>query len=281
MEILQSAQRITHQCKGFRAAGKTIGFVPTMGALHEGHLSLIRICRQETDVTIVSIFVNPNQFNDKNDLLNYPRMPEKDAALAREEGCDILFMPDEKEVYPEADTRNFAFGGLDTTMEGEHRPGHFNGVAQVVTRLFDIVLPHRAYFGLKDFQQLAILKKVTRDLGLPVELRACPIVREEDGLAMSSRNMLLTPEQRSHASLISKTLFQARSLKESKSVEEIKHIVTDRINNDPFMQTEYFEIADSSTLQPVQSWSDATSIIGCIAVRTGKIRLIDNIDFSS
>jgi pantoate--beta-alanine ligase len=208
-------------------------------------------------------------------------MPGKDTALVEGEGCDIVFMPGEKDIYPEPDTRVFDFGGLDTTMEGRYRPGHFRGVAQVVTRLFDIVLPHRAYFGIKDFQQLAIIRKVSHDLQIPVEIIACPIIRESDGLAMSSRNMLLTPEQRAHAPLIFQTLSRAAEMRKSHSLREVREFVIQTIDGDPFMTTEYFEIADKHTLQPAENWNESAGQIGCIAVRVGSIRLIDNVIFSS
>jgi pantoate--beta-alanine ligase len=281
MKAVNTARQLKDAIRSLnKAKGKT-GFVPTMGALHQGHLSLVRLCRSQNELTVVSIFVNPTQFNDKNDLKNYPRMPEMDIALLEEAGCDVVFLPDEKEIYPEPDTRVFDFGGLDTVMEGKFRPGHFNGVAQVVTRLFQLVEPQRAYFGLKDFQQLAILRKVVKDCGLPIELVACPIVREADGLAMSSRNMLLTPEQRSHVPLISKTLFMAKEMTGNRSPDETRQFVSGRINQDPLLQTEYFEIVNDSTLQPVKSWGEAGGKIGCLAVKVGTIRLIDNIVFSS
>jgi pantoate--beta-alanine ligase len=281
MKVVYTARQIREAIKSRKKPGVTTGFVPTMGALHEGHISLVRICKSQNDLTVVSIFVNPTQFNDKNDLTNYPRMPEKDIVLLKEAGCDVVFIPDEKEVYPEPDTQVFDLGGLDLMMEGKYRPGHFNGVAQVVTRLFSIVKPNRAYFGLKDFQQQAILKKLVRDYGLPVEVIACPIIREADGLAMSSRNMLLTPQQRSHAALISQTLFRAKEMTGNYSPDEIRQFVTSRIDQDPLLETEYFEIADDTTLQPVKSWSEPCGKIGCVAVKVGRVRLIDNVIFSS
>lgn len=281
METIQSSQQIRDSCRAFRKAGKSIGLVPTMGALHEGHLSLVSICKGQNDLTVVSIFVNPTQFNDPNDLKNYPRMPEKDIVMLQQVGCDVAFVPDTKEVYPEPDTRIFNFDGLDKTMEGKHRPGHFNGVAQVVSRLFQIVEPRRAYFGLKDFQQQVILKKMVRDLSLPVEVIACPIIREADGLAMSSRNLLLTPEQRKHAALIPQTLFLANEMSATHTPDDIRQFVARRINQDNLLLTEYFEIAHDSTLQPVRSWSEPGGKIGCIAVRVGNVRLIDNVIFSS
>jgi len=281
MKAVYTALQLRKAINYLKKTDSKIGFVPTMGALHEGHLSLVRLCRQQNDITVVSIFVNPNQFNDKNDLKNYPRTPEADTAILETAGCDIVFIPDAQEIYPCPDTRIFNFGGLDQVMEGKFRPGHFNGVAQVVTRLFQLVEPHRAYFGLKDFQQLAILRRVVADLNLPVELIACPIVREPDGLAMSSRNMLLTPEQRKHSPVISNTLLKAKEMKESMTPDEIRQFVAGRINEDPLLETEYFEIVNDTTLQPVKSWSENGEKIGCVAVKVGGIRLIDNIIFSS
>ncbi len=261
--------------------GKSVGFVPTMGAIHQGHVSLISNSVKDNDITVVSIFVNPTQFNDSNDLKNYPRTLESDLKLIESAGCDIVFTPTEKEMYPETDTRQFDFGGLDKTMEGAHRPGHFNGVAQIVTRLFDIVMPQRAYFGEKDFQQLAIIKKITSDYNYPIEIVPCPIVREKDGLAMSSRNKLLNNEQRKHAVLISKILFQAQNLSGKLSVKEVKDWVTENIKKDPFLKIEYFEIVDAEKLRFVNSWEEPGIKMGCIATRVGNIRLIDNVKFIS
>jgi pantoate--beta-alanine ligase len=281
MKIVYTARQLKDVIGTVKKAKGEVGFVPTMGALHQGHLSLVRMCKIQNELTVVSIFVNPSQFNDKNDLKNYPRTPEKDIAMLKEADCDVVFIPDEKEIYPEPDTRIFDFGGLDSVMEGKHRPGHFNGVAQVVTRLFQLVEPQRAYFGLKDFQQLAILRKVVKDYDLHVELVACPIIRETDGLAMSSRNMLLTPEQRSHVPLISKTLFLAKEMTSSQTPDKTRQFVADRINQDPLLHTEYFEIVNDTTLKPVKAWSEAGVKIGCVAVKVGSVRLIDNIIFSS
>ncbi|MFO7370085.1 MAG: pantoate--beta-alanine ligase [Bacteroidales bacterium] len=282
MEVFDKAALLAEKIATFRQDGKSIGFVPTMGALHEGHLSLVRFSRLQNDVTVVSIFVNPNQFNDKSDLERYPRMPEKDGALLQHAGCDLLFMPDVDEVYPEPDTRIFDFGGLDQVMEGKHRPGHFNGVAQVVTRLFDRVKPHRAYFGLKDYQQVAIIRKVMSDLQYPVEIVSCPIVRECDGLAMSSRNMLLSAEERKRALILSQSLFQGRErMKQGHQVVEVKKFVEDRVDSAEGVDLEYFEIIDGTTLLPARNWNAGGDVIGCIAARVGKVRLIDNINFSS
>src|SRR5512133_315926 len=280
MEVIYTKDNLTAQIRKIRKSNNSVGFVPTMGALHQGHLSLISASRAQNDITVASIFVNPTQFNDKEDLKRYPRMPEKDQGMLLDAGCDILFMPGEKEVYPEPDKRLFDFGGLDKVMEGKQRPGHFNGVAQVVTRLFDMVTPDRAYFGIKDFQQLAIIRYVAKKLGYPVKIVACPIVRESDGLAMSSRNMLLSPDERKTALILSKTLFQALELKQDHSPAEISDFVNHKINSTPEIMLEYFQIVNGSTLMPVSNWDGDHDIIGCIAARVGKIRLIDNINFS-
>lgn len=265
--------------QGFRSEGKSIGFVPTMGALHKGHVSLVERSVAENDITVVSIFVNPTQFNDKNDLKNYPRMPEKDIAMLDAAGVDVVFMPTEDEIYPEPDTRVFDFGMLDKVMEGKFRPGHFNGVAQVVSKLFDIVEPHRAYFGQKDYQQLAIIRAMVRMLDYKIEIIGCPIVREPDGLAMSSRNLLLTPEHRNSAPLIYKTLAEARNKTNDLSVKEMIDWVINGINADPNLKVEYFELVDADSLLPVQGWDHPNGIVGCIAVWAGNIRLIDNMMF--
>ena len=259
--------------------GLKIGFVPTMGALHEGHLSLVEKAGKETDFVVVSIFVNPTQFNDKGDLERYPRDLNKDVALLTPTPCQLVFAPEADEIYPEPDTRQFNFGTLEQVMEGKFRPGHFNGVAQVVSRLFDIVKPDKAYFGQKDFQQLAIINEMVRKLNLPVEIVPCPIIRETDGLAMSSRNMLLSAEQRINAVNISATLFEAKNKTGELSVEELCQWVINRVNENEYLNTEYFEIVNDTTLLPVLSWDEPCKKIGCIAVHCGKIRLIDNIEF--
>lgn len=262
-----------------RKEGLSIGFVPTMGALHEGHLSLVRNAGQQTGCVVVSIFVNPTQFNDKGDLERYPRTLSKDVDLLMTTSCELVFAPEAEEIYPEPDTRQFDFGELEQVMEGKFRPGHFNGVAQVVSRLFDIVEPDKAFFGQKDFQQLAIIKEMVRKLKLPVEVISCPIIRESDGLAMSSRNMLLTPEQRQNAVHISATLFEAENKAAELSVKDLCQWVISRINENEYLNTEYFEIVNEESLQPVKNWNDAGNKVGCIAVHCGKIRLIDNVVF--
>ncbi len=260
-----------------RPANTSVGFVPTMGALHKGHLSLVKQAVAENPLVVVSIFVNPNQFNDPGDLERYPRTLEADMKLLETTGCHLVFAPAVKEVYPEPDTRKFNFGKLEKVMEGQFRPGHFNGVAQVVSRLFDMVQPDKAYFGLKDFQQLAIIKSMVKQLNLAVEIVPCAIVREESGLAMSSRNELLSAEERKNAAVISKTLFRAKELKAQKSVEELVEWITHEINNNPFLDVEYVEIVDDEELQPVRSWNEPATKVACVAVFCGKVRLIDNI----
>jgi len=259
--------------------GLTIGFVPTMGALHEGHLSLVEQAGQQSSFVVVSIFVNPTQFNDKGDLERYPRDLQKDVDLLNPTSCQLVFAPDAEEIYPKPDTRQFNFGALEQVMEGKFRPGHFNGVAQVVSRLFEIVKPDKAFFGLKDFQQLAVINEMVRKLNIPVEIIPCKIIREPDGLAMSSRNMLLSLEQRKNAVHISATLFEAANKTGEFTVEELCKWVINRINENEYLNTEYFEIVDSVTLQPVTSWTDPCEKVGCIAVHCGKIRLIDNVEF--
>lgn len=262
---------------------KPAGFVPTMGALHNGHLSLVRKAVEECRIVTVSIFVNPTQFNDKDDLKNYPRTVEDDlrllSSVMREN--DIVFLPGAKEIYPEKDTRVFSFRSLDKVMEGVHRPGHFNGVAQVVSRLFDIVDPEIAYFGQKDFQQLSIIRELVRQTGSRVKIIGCPIVRENDGLAMSSRNQLLDPAIRINAGVIFRTLSDAAKLVKTLELSEIKKYVENKINSIPDFSVEYFEIVDDAELIPVTKKDEIIKgkrYFGCIAVKAGKIRLIDNIE---
>lgn len=259
--------------------GYTIGFVPTMGAIHEGHLSLVRNSVQENDITVVSVFVNPKQFNNPEDLEKYPRNTEKDLQLLKNTGCDIVFVPAVKEIYPDKEQESFSFGHFEEVMEGKHRPGHFNGVAQVVSRLFRMVKPTKAYFGNKDFQQVAIIKKMVDMFDFQIEIVACPIVREKDGLAMSSRNVLLKEEERKSAAQISQTLFHARDLNRSKKVDYIRNWVIDSLNKIPHLEVEYFDLVDNIKLMPVNEWDDKLQITGCIAVNAGNVRLIDNVAF--
>lgn len=262
-----------------RRPGKC-GFVPTMGALHKGHLSLVERCRRECDTVVVSIFVNPTQFNDPNDLKNYPRTVEADLALLEKAGADFVLTPSIEDIYPQKDTRIFDFGLLDKVMEGAHRPGHFNGVAQVVSRLFDIVRCDKAYFGEKDFQQIAVIRELVRQCNYPLQIVACPIVRDADGLALSSRNTLLTTAHRAAAPLIYKTLKEAAESARSMSVDEMKRRVFDRINADPLLQVEYFEVVNADTLEEIDRWSDAFPMRGCITVQAGNVRLIDNVSIT-
>lgn len=279
MQLVNSIAQLKLAVNNERENGKQIGFVPTMGALHRGHVSLVEQAVKATDFVVASIFVNPTQFNNPNDLKTYPRTLEQDLAMLEEAGVSLVFVPTVEEVYPEPDTRVFDFGNLDKVMEGEHRPGHFNGVAQVVSKLFNMVNPHKAFFGQKDFQQLAIIRRMVEMLDLKVEIVSCPTVREPDGLAMSSRNMLLNPEQRASAPIISKSLAHARNNMERLSVKETIELVKKEINNDPELNVEYFEIADAKTLQPISHWSNTKQAVGCIAVQVGSVRLIDNILF--
>lgn len=264
--------------------GKTIGFVPTMGALHQGHLSLIERSNNENDISVLSIFVNPLQFNEKSDLDKYPRTIKQDIDKLKSVHCDVLFAPSTEEIYPaqglggeEKQSPLYNLGGLDTLMEGLHRPGHFQGVCVVVKKLFDIIKPTKAYFGEKDFQQLVIIRHMVKTLELPVKIIPCPIVRESDGLAMSSRNVLLKAEERKNASQIYATLSSAKEKRKSSSVTDIKKWVEIQINKTPFLKLEYFEIVNSETLSPVQTWEEATCLRACVAVKAGAVRLIDNI----
>lgn len=277
MEIIRAASELKARLAALRKAGKIIGFVPTMGALHEGHLSLVKEAADHSDVVVMSIFVNPNQFNNASDLERYPRDLQKDAALLEGTACELLFVPSVKEVYPEPDQRVFDFGDLDKVMEGKFRPGHFNGVAQVVSRLFDLVAPHKAFFGEKDFQQLAVVRAMVRQLNYPVEIVPCSIVREADGLAMSSRNMLLSTLQRKNAPQIALTLSESCNFAATHSVAETKQQVVDAINAVPELEVEYFEIVDGNSLQAVGSWEESSYVVGCIAVFAGEVRLIDNV----
>ena len=254
-----------------------IGFVPTMGVLHAGHRSLVERARRECATVVVSVFVNPTQFNDKTDLKNYPRTPEADLRLLEEVGADYVFMPSVEEVYPEPDTRTFDFGMIDKVMEGATRPGHFNGVAQVVSRLFDLVKPAKAYFGEKDFQQIAVIREMVRQLRIPVEIIPCPIVRGEDGLALSSRNTLLDTDHRTAAPYIYKVLKAAVEKSHQTTPDQLAAWVTAQVESNPLLKVIYFQVVDAATMQQVRTWEESPAIQGCIAVQAGDIRLIDNI----
>lgn len=279
MKLVRTISDLQAELSTLEAQGKKVGLVPTMGALHEGHASLVKRSVDENDVTVVSVFVNPTQFNDKNDLVKYPRTLEADCKLLESAGASFVFAPEVEEMYPEPDTRRFSFAPLDEVMEGRFRPGHFNGVAQIVSKLFDAVKPHRAYFGEKDFQQLAIIREMVKQLHLDLEIVGCPIVREEDGLALSSRNMLLSAEERKIALKISQTLFKSRTFAAGHSLKETVRFVEDEIASEPGLRLEYFEVVDGNTLQTVHNWEDADYIVGCITVFCGSVRLIDNIKY--
>jgi len=281
MKIIHTICSLKSELARERSAGKSIGLVPTMGALHAGHIALINRCVAENDICVASIFVNPTQFNDRNDLLKYPRTFDSDCELLKIAGCSVVFAPEVNEMYPEPDTRIFNFGKLEQVMEGVFRSGHFNGVAQIVSKLFDMVQPDKAYFGEKDFQQLAIIREMTKQLQLKTIIVPCPIVREKDGLAMSSRNTRLNALERESAGKIPEVLFKSRSFAGKIPIEELKQQVIDAINQIPVMRTEYFEIVDGNTLQSVSGWEDSDYIVGCIAVYCGEVRLIDNIKYNA
>ena len=275
MKVFESVKELRAELDKAEQSG--IGFVPTMGALHAGHRSLVERARRENGTVMVSVFVNPTQFNDKNDLKHYPRTPEADARLLEEAGADFVLMPTVEEIYPQPDTRQFDFGLIDKVMEGATRPGHFNGVAQVVSRLFDIVRPARAYFGEKDFQQIAVIKSMVAQLALPIEIVECAIVRGEDGLALSSRNTLLDAAHRAAAPHIYATLRAAVAQSQEMAPARLKEWVTAEVERNPLLKVIYYQSVDARTMQEVAAWSDSERIQGCIAVQAGEIRLIDNI----
>lgn len=279
MKLITTVNELQKAVEVFRSQGKQIGLVPTMGALHRGHISLVEQCLRDNDICVVSVFVNPTQFNNKEDLEKYPRTLDRDCEYLNNAGATIVFAPSVDEVYPEPDTRQFDFGTLDKVMEGKFRPGHFNGVAQVVSRLFDMVKPDRAYFGEKDFQQLAIIREMVKQLNLPVEIVPMPIVREESGLALSSRNERLSSVQKQIAVNISKTLFDSVLWMKSATINETIERVVSTLNAIEGLKVEYFEIVDGLTLEPVVNWNDSDYIVGCITVFCGEVRLIDNVKY--
>ena len=279
MKLIHTVQELRTELNAQRLGGKKIGFVPTMGALHEGHASLVKLAVAENDVVVVSDFVNPTQFNDQNDLLKYPRTLEADCELLEKVGAHYGFAPSVEEIYPEPDTRQFSYAPLDTVMEGKFRPGHFNGVCQVVSKLFMMVEPHCAYFGEKDFQQLAIIREMVKQMNFPIRIVGCPIVRESDGLALSSRNARLSDVQRVQALNISKTLFASKEYAATHTVEETQAFVEQAIAASEGLELEYFEIVDGLTLQKIAGWDETDYAVGCITVFCGEVRLIDNIKF--
>ncbi|MBF1437573.1 MAG: pantoate--beta-alanine ligase [Prevotella nanceiensis] len=281
MKIFDNIVDLQNELFYLRKANKKIGLVPTMGALHQGHASLVKQCVADNDITIVSVFLNPTQFNDPKDLERYPRTFEEDCKILNEVGADIVFAPTPKEMYPTPDNRHFEFPPTSTVMEGAKRPGHFNGVCQVVSRLFYITKPHNAYFGEKDWQQICVIKQLVKYLNLDIKIIECPIIREESGLAMSSRNALLTSEERAIAANIYRILKESVAKKDSLSVDELQQEVINSINAIDQLEVEYFEIVDGNTLETVHSWNDSPYIVGCITVYCGAtpIRLIDHIKY--
>lgn len=281
MQVFHKIVDLQNKLFDDRKQGKTVGLVPTMGALHEGHASLVRKSVTDNDVTVVSVFVNPTQFNDPKDLNSYPRDINADCKLLESVKADYVFAPSVEEMYPTQDTRIFEFPPVSTVMEGAHRPGHFNGVCQVVSRLFYIVRPDKAYFGEKDWQQIAVVKAMVSSLSLNVEIVECPIVRDTDGLARSSRNALLSPEERGTAPLIYRTLKSSIDYAKAHSLKDTHDYVVETINSSPILDVEYFEIVDGNTLLPVADWNDSDYIVGCITVYCGKrpVRLIDHIKY--
>ena len=278
MEIIRSVAELKAKLEEARKNG-SVGLVPTMGALHAGHLSLIERARRVNDTVVVSVFVNPTQFNNPTDLATYPRTEEADAALLRKAGVDYAFIPSVEEIYPEPDTRVFDLGPVAEVMEGAMRPGHFNGVAQIVSKLFDFVRPTRAYFGEKDFQQIAVIRRMVELEGFDIEIVDCPIKREADGLAMSSRNVRLSEEERAIAPAIHRTLEGSLSWAMNHNVEETKRYVIDELNSFPHLKVEYYEIVDALSMQPIKDWNDTKSAVGCATVFCGDVRLIDNIKY--
>ncbi len=280
MKVINKTSDLQAIIKQFKNDGKSIGLVPTMGALHKGHLSLVKNSISNNDITVVSIFVNPTQFNNPNDLASYPRTVDKDLELLQTIGCDIVFAPEADDIYSKSETDSrfeFDFEGLDNVMEGKFRPGHFNGVVQIVSKLFDLVRPNRAYFGEKDFQQLAIIRLMTRRYNLPIEIVPCPIVREDSGLALSSRNSLLKDNEKQVASHIYAVLNESRQFVPQTEVEELKQCVIAAIEQKPELKVEYFDIVDGHTLKSIGKWDECDYVVGCITVFCRNVRLIDNI----
>lgn len=283
MKVFQTIVELQNELFGVRKEGKEIGLVPTMGALHEGHASLVERSVKENGVTVVSVFLNPTQFNDQGDLERYPRTLEADCQLLEKVGADYVFAPSVEEMYPIPDTRHFEYPPVTTVMEGAKRPGHFNGVCQVVSRLFYITRPDRAYFGEKDWQQIAVIKAMVKSLGLGVKIVECPIIREKDGLAKSSRNTLLAADERAIAPKIYEVLKESVDYSKSHTLKETHEMVVSKINAVSGLEVEYFSIVDGNTLLDVENWEDSPYVVGCITVYCGKtpIRLIDHIKYKS
>ena len=280
MKVVHTIAQLQAELQQLRSQkGTTVGLVPTMGALHEGHASLVKRSVEENDATVVSIFLNPTQFNDKTDLAKYPRTLEADCRLLQQVGATIAFAPSVEEIYPEPDTRHFSYPPTDSVMEGAMRPGHFNGVCQIVSKLFSYVQPDKAYFGEKDYQQIAVIRRMVDDLGFPLQIVPCPVIREESGLAISTRNTLLSPEERVIAAHIYRVLKESRTI--GLDVPATHDYVVSHINAVDGLEVQYFSIVDGDTLADVQSWDDSTSVVGCITVFCGSqpIRLIDHIRY--
>ena len=280
MKIVRTVNELKSAVGALKAEGRSVGFVPTMGALHDGHISLINRARADNDIVVASVFVNPTQFNNPDDLRTYPRTEEADCARLGDAGVDIAFLPSVEEMYPEPDTRVFKLGPVAEVMEGAMRPGHFNGVAQVVSRLFAMVGPDRAYFGEKDFQQIAVIRRMVELEGFDIDIVACPIKREADGLALSSRNVRLTPGQRAVAPAIHRILEESRDYYLVLSVDEVRRKVIDAVNAYPEMEVEYYDIVNADDMQPINEWSQCADAVGCITVYLGDVRLIDNIKYN-
>ncbi len=276
MQVFQQISEVKTYILSQKQQDKTIGFVPTMGALHQGHISLIVQSKKECDISVCSIFVNPTQFNNANDLSRYPRTPELDIQLLEQVGCDVLYMPDVKDIYPTTDTRQFNFGYLDTILEAEHRPGHYNGVGQVVSILLKGIEPDKAFFGSKDYQQVMVVKSLVDQLNLPVEIISCPILRENDGLAMSSRNMLLTLEERKIAKLVPKMMEESREIAKKNGISAAKSYIHNEVAKVSIMKLDYYEVCNADTLEPLTALKPTQQAISLIAVFVGNIRLIDN-----
>ena len=279
MKIAETVAEVRQQVKAWRKEGLTVGLVPTMGYLHEGHQSLIAKACEQNDRVVVSVFVNPTQFGPNEDLESYPRDLEHDAALCESTGAALIFHPTPAEMYPKGFCSFVDMDVLTKGLCGLSRPVHFRGVCTVVSKLLHIVQPDRAYFGEKDFQQIAVIRAMVKQLNIPVTINACPIVREGDGLALSSRNTRLTPEQRQKAPLIARTLKESTTFVPGKSVQEVIDYVVNTINSDPVMEVEYYEIVDGNTLESIKNWSDTDYPVGCITVYCGEVRLIDNIKY--
>ena len=280
MIVYRTKSDLSAYLHSLQREGSTIGLVPTMGALHRGHTSLVEKAAAENEKVVVSIFVNPTQFNDPSDLEHYPRTLDADLALLRKLKTDVVFVPSVMEMYPDEDRQSFDLGGLDRVMEGEHREGHFNGVAQIVSKLFLLVHPTRAYFGQKDFQQLVIIQRLVEILDLNITIVPCPIIREKDGLAMSSRNTRLSRTERKQAPFIYKTLVEARARKENLSPSQLKEWVELQFENQPDLRLEYFEIVEDKGLSPIKAWDEKVNKVACLAVHLGDVRLIDNLNFT-